>query len=395
MLSNPQARYEIGTPRGGFSFTAQEIPLGDSKAYLGGSVIVDRVPATVQLTTSDEEQDFPAIAQSGDDVYLTYVEFKHANRALEGFGQLQEVPGSFDYLKRPAGGDQVMLMHYSKSRNVWDSPHAVSAVGQDVMRAAVAVDGSKRVWAIWSANQKGNFDIYAAVSEGATKGVKWSTPMRVSSDPGTDVNPVAATDAQGRVWIAWQALRNGNLEILSSVQNGVHFGPETTVSFSPASDWDPAIATSPSGEVAVSWDTYDKGDYDVYFRRLRAEQNGKIGMDPPTPVAASQNFEARSSVAYDAKNRLWVAYEASERKWGKDFGAYETTGGSSHRRRPSCRLRNSGWRDRRGPDPCRSSGLLGALAQEVHVIDLRSGRWRWQGPGMQPEKAVITSGQWY
>src|SRR5260221_3877459 len=49
-------------------------------------------------------------------------------------------------------------------------------------------------------------------------------------------------------------------------------------------------------------------------------------MDPPTPVAATQNFEARSSVAYDSKNRLWVAYEASEKKWGKNFGAYETTG---------------------------------------------------------------------
>ena len=49
-------------------------------------------------------------------------------------------------------------------------------------------------------------------------------------------------------------------------------------------------------------------------------------MDAPVPVAASQNFEARSSVAYDSQNRLWVAYEASDAKWGKDFGAYETTG---------------------------------------------------------------------
>jgi hypothetical protein len=201
----------------------------------------------------------------------------------------------------------------------------VSAKGQDVMRAAVAVDGSKRVWVLWSANQKGNFDIYAASSDGSSKGAKWSSPVRVTSDPGTDLNPVAATDSQGRVWVAWQAYRNGNLEILAAVQDGNRFSPEATISFSPASDWDPAIATSANGEVAVSWDTYDKGDYDVYFRRVRAEGK-QIQMDPPTPVAATQNFEARSSLAYDAKNRLWVAYEASEKKWGKDFGAYETTG---------------------------------------------------------------------
>jgi hypothetical protein len=39
----------------------------------------------------------------------------------------------------------------------------VSAPGQDVMRAAIAVDGSKRVWVFYSANRKGNFDIYLCV----------------------------------------------------------------------------------------------------------------------------------------------------------------------------------------------------------------------------------------
>jgi hypothetical protein len=324
-LTSPQAHFEIQTPQGPFAFTAAEIPLGESKSFLDGRVVVDRIPSSIQLTTSAEEQDFPAIASSGDDVYVAYVEFTHADRDKEGLMQIKQEPNSFDYLARPAGGDQVMLLHYSKSRNAWDAPHAVSARRQDVMRAAVAVDGSKRVWVLWSANQNGNFDIYAAVSDAAAKGAAFSAPQRLTNDPGTDVNPVAATDAKGRVWVAWQGFRKDNLEILASVQNGNHFSAERKVSFSPASDWDPAIAASASGEVAISWDTYDKGDYDVYFRRLQADGNS-IQMSPPIPVAASQNFEARSSVAYDASNRLWVAYEASERKWGKDFGAYETTG---------------------------------------------------------------------
>ena len=111
---------------------------------------------------------------------------------------------------------------------------------------------------------------------------------------------------------------------LTPTANGDSFTRETVVSQSPASDWDPAIAASAAGEVAVSWDTYDKGDYDVYFRRLRFDRD--IRMDPPVAAAAGPNFEARSSLAYDPQGRLWVAYEASEEKWGKDFGAYETTG---------------------------------------------------------------------
>ena len=49
-------------------------------------------------------------------------------------------------------------------------------------------------------------------------------------------------------------------------------------------------------------------------------------MDAPVPVAASRNFEARSSIAYDAQSRLWVAYEASAEKWGKDWGVFEKSG---------------------------------------------------------------------
>ena len=135
---------------------------------------------------------------------------------------------------------------------------------------------------------------------------------------------MAATDSNGRVWVAWQAYRGGNLEILAAAQIGDRFTPEQKVSFSPASDWDPAIAAGPRGEVAVTWDTYDKGDYDVYARVMRY---GKaIEMEKPVAVAASANFEARSSAAFDRQGRLWVAFESADQRWGKDFGVYDRKG---------------------------------------------------------------------
>src|SRR5260370_40337470 len=108
-LSSPQARFEIQTPQGSFAFAAQEIPMGESKTYLGGKVVVDQTPSTVQLTTSDEEEDFPAIAQSGGEVYVAYVEFTHGDRS-QAFALLQEEPNSFDYLARPAHDDPRMLL---------------------------------------------------------------------------------------------------------------------------------------------------------------------------------------------------------------------------------------------------------------------------------------------
>ena len=319
-LESPQARFSVETGQGNFSFSAAEVRYGATRPALKGRVLIDRVPNTLQLTASDEEQDFPAAAQSDDEVVVSYVEFVHGDRSKVVEGQFREAPQNFDSLARPAGGDQVFLLRFSKSRRTWSAPIPVTAAQQDVMRTTVAVDGRKRVWVFWSANRKGNFDIYARSYAGG----RWSSELRLTSDPGPDLNPVAATDAKGRVWLAWQGFRNDNLEILAAAQNGDRFTREAVVSFSRASDWDPAIAASRGGEVAVSWDTYDKGDYDVWFRRLRLE--GEVRMEAPAAVAASQNFEARSSIAYDAENRLWVAYEASDAKWGKDFGAYETTG---------------------------------------------------------------------
>jgi hypothetical protein len=318
---DPTARIDVKTAQGNFYFRAGDIGWGDDKPFLDGRALVDRVPTVTQLTYSTDEQDFPSIAQGKDYIYLAYVQFAHSNRDLERRGLLTEDPKDFGFLTRPPGGDQIFMRRYDKKTKTWESPFSLTLAQQDIMRCAVAVDGQDRPWIFWSVNRDGNFDIYAKFLTGSL----WSAPMRLTTDAGTDINPVAATDAGGRIWVAWQAYRNKNLEILAAVQNGDSFSGETVVSFSKESDWDPTIAAAPNGEVAIAWDTYDKGDYDVYFRHLRLE-GGAIKMDAPVPVASSTNFEARASAAYDGKNRLWVAYEASDTKWGKDFGAYETTG---------------------------------------------------------------------
>src|SRR5260370_8773830 len=56
----------------------------------------------------------------------------------------------------------------------------------------------------------------------------------------------------------------------------------------------------------------------------RPAANGAWGKD--TPVAATARYEAYPSVAYDPSGRRWVAYEEGAERWGKDFGAHDSTG---------------------------------------------------------------------
>ena len=231
--------------------------------------------------------------------------------------------GDFGFLARAAGGDQVFAMHYSISTRTWTGPFPITAAGADIFRTAIAVDGQKRAWVFYSDQRANNFDLYA---KRITVDGSVSSEVRITTLPGTDLNPVATTDSAGRVWVAWQAFRATNLEILAAVQQGDTFSAERVVSTSPANNWDPAIAASAAGDVAVSWDTYDKGDYDVYVRQLSLSPTNAIALTAPRAVAASLQFEARSSMAYDAQNRLWIAYETAPRLWGKDYGALDTDG---------------------------------------------------------------------
>jgi hypothetical protein len=336
-----------------FSFKPSQLSWGVKTGFLcnakGASCAasVEPTPVPTQVTagynaatasTSYIDQDFPATAKSGSDVWVSYVAFTHNAPGLESFSQLSAAPTNFSSYARAPGGDQVFLMHYSSATRAWDAPVAVSGPNQDVMRTAVAVDGQGKVWVFWSANSSwpetpatpavANFDIYAQCFTTSPSLTPLGSALQLTTDPGTDVMPVATTDSNGNVWVAWQAFRGGNLKILASVQSGAQsFTPETVVSFSSASNWDPAIAANPkNGEVAISWDTYDKGDYDVYFRRATMSGGIQWLTTSPVPVAASTFFEAKSSIVYDQNNRLWVAYEQSADKWGKDWGAYDTTG---------------------------------------------------------------------
>ena len=62
---------------GAFSFSTQDIPFGVTTSFLAGGAAVTQIAAPLQLTSSEEEEDFPSMAQSGDDIYLAYTLFVH------------------------------------------------------------------------------------------------------------------------------------------------------------------------------------------------------------------------------------------------------------------------------------------------------------------------------
>jgi hypothetical protein len=311
-----KSEFIFTTAPGDFRFYAGEIPFGRGTYKLNGRVYIDRIPAATRLTETKEEEDYPSVSSDANgDVWLAWVQFHHSRDYNTLRASPPEVPAQFGQYRELTGGDQIWARKYSQGR--WGEPIAITDSGGDLYRTAVAVEGSGRCWVFWSENHAGNFDIFARAID--SSGPK--ERIQISREAGSDIDPVATTDASGRAWIAWQGWRNGVAAIFAAHQAGSGFSAPVKVSNSDKNEWNPAITADKTGRVAVAWDSYRNGNYDVYERTWVSNSWGS-----EVPIAASERYEAYPSIAYDPNGRLWIAYEEGGRGWGKDFGAYASTG---------------------------------------------------------------------
>lgn len=232
------------------------------------------------ITSGIREDDHPAIASGGGRVWIAWVSFS-------------ETEGTSEIHARSMEGGK------------WSEPVVVSEAPGDYHKPAIAVDPSGAVWVAWPAQVRGNWDIYGRVLRG-----KWSKTERWTTDSGTDLSPQLAASNDG-VLLVWQGVRKKNLDILYRYYKG-SWGKEGFVTENPANDWEPAVAVTRDGAFHVAWDSY-RGDYDVFLRTMRG---GVWGAE--IPVAASPKLENHATLAVDAADRLWIAWEEGPEKWASD-----------------------------------------------------------------------------
>ncbi|MEQ1859966.1 MAG: DUF3604 domain-containing protein [Chthoniobacteraceae bacterium] len=318
------SRVTVKTAQGEIAFAFSEVPHGKPVRKLDGEVELERTAASRVLTMEAKtDDDYPAAAIAPDGtVWAVWQSYTPGIDRGERAKSWDKEPAEMKSLATAPGGDQLML------RASGGEPIAITSEGRDIYRSAVALDGGGRVWVVWSENQHykpfpnnpaPNFDIFTRSFEPKTK--KLGDVEKLTDSPGSDIWPVAATDSTGRVWIAWQGVRDNVFRIFERHQTKDGWSKPREVSTQKGNCWAPAI-TATNGKVAVAWDTYDKGDYDVWVREFSAETP-----DAARPVANTPDYEARPALTYDKDGALWVAWEKSGATWGKDWGAYEREAG--------------------------------------------------------------------
>lgn len=283
----PSGRIAVATNHGQFSFRISEIKAGVTLEFLDSRTRVTGLTEAWKLTDDSRNDDYPSIAAMND---------------TTAWVVWQSYSGQMDEIR--------LSKHDDKG---WHTFTTVPGGSGDLWRPQIAIDGQGLLWVAWSQQVDGNFDIYARALD--DKQDTWLDTVRLSSDPGPDIDHHLVADRRGGLWVVWQGFHGRNSDVFLRHYDGSGWSEETRITENAANDWEPRVALDSRGRAHIVWDTYRNGNYDVYMRIL---EGGRLG--PEVPVTRTNRFEAHASVAVDSQDRVWVAWDESSANWGKDSG---------------------------------------------------------------------------
>jgi hypothetical protein len=324
-----------------------QVLAGRKHAIFSGEAVVRLISTATQVAVGPTEDDFPTAAYGPDGaLWVAYISYtvRDEERRIEQ-KPLKKQPEQFQSLYTPEYADQLFVKSYRGGK--WTAPIAITGPKQDLARCAIAAESGGKVWVAYSAHRGGAFNIFArslTADKRQPGGVALGADQQVTFGPGPDLTPVLATQAEGRVALAYQGWKtdgSADIRILELTANAANLkkalGHAVGQDGKRSNCWHPALAFGPALVGAAVFDAYVEGDYDIFLSTFK--DLGGFERFRRVPISNSPRFEARPSAVYDKQGRLWIAYEEGPENWGKDYGALDNgAGGNSLYNRRSVRV---------------------------------------------------------
>ncbi|MEW6358598.1 MAG: DUF3604 domain-containing protein [Planctomycetota bacterium] len=241
------------------------------------SLTETQLPPSVAITDDEKFNERPALAVGGDGAaYCAWFSFKDGKDRIRAAR-----------MKNPTAEKPEIAM----------LPEINLPGCEGVWRVALA-PAKAGAWLVASCDVGGNWDIYLwqIGPEGA------GSPIRVTSDAATDINPTIAT-AGDRTFVGWETNQGGPRQIMVAEVADGKAGEAKPVSTAATWNYYPAMAGDASGKAWLVWESFRDGSYDIYgapFDGQAWAAERCLSKDP--------RIEHRPAVAF-GKDGAWMAWE--------------------------------------------------------------------------------------
>jgi len=179
------------------------------------------------------------------------------------------------------------------------------------------------IWVVWASYRTGDSELFYKLFDG----VAWSGDRPLTNDPNSDEVPSIVRARDAAIWVVWQSGRPSDAqdELYYKVYNGSVWTSDTQLTSNRAYDIAPAIAQIEDKRIWVVWQAdRDGDDFDLYYKKSNEIVNYDVAITNVAPSSVKVNQGEIVSVSVVAENQGDV-YET----FTVDCHANETVIGSS------------------------------------------------------------------
>jgi lysophospholipase L1-like esterase len=125
----------------------------------------------------------------------------------------------------------------------------------------ILFDGNGRAWVLWNQTQDQKGEIVYRVFDGYV----WSEPESIPyKSPYPALNPDAAADERGSIWVVWSSYDGEDYEVFLSEFDGTGWREAVHLTDNPVNDVCPCIALDGSGRPVISWTQVSAGWHQIH-----------------------------------------------------------------------------------------------------------------------------------
>lgn len=200
-------------------------------------------------------------------------------------------------------------IYYRRSTDggtTWSGAQRLTWTSGKSYNPALAIDSNNKIYIIWEDITPGNVEIYFRRS--TDRGLNWGTVKRITWTPGDSYGPALSGDSNNIIHVVWKDDTPGNEEIyyLKSTDTGSTWSGAKRITWTSGSSGSPAIAVDSTDTIHVVWYIETSDGLEIYYRR---SQDGGTTWSVPKRLTWTSGSSSMPAISVDSADTIHIVWQ--------------------------------------------------------------------------------------